>query len=117
MIGGVCDRLGMEAQRLPATQSGGEALYEAIETSDFAIIDLTHKRPGLAEEIEVTGHEMAPEFVLLIARTGSARPPEIESRVVHFYADKGDLRALVERHLNAMVDAWHEGGESDDDGE
>ena len=117
MIGGVCDRLGMEAQRLPAKGGGSEALYEALETSDFAIIDVSHKRPGLAQELEVASHELPPEFSVLIARTGSARLPEIENRVVNFYADKGDLRALVERHLNAMVDAWHEGGEADDDGE
>ena len=115
VIAGVCDRLGLEAQRLPAKQSGSEALYEAVETSDFAIIDVSHKRPGLAEEIEVTGHEIAPEFVVLIARTGSPRPPEIENREINFYADKGDLRALVERHLNAMIDAWHEGGGGDED--
>lgn len=114
VISGVCDRLGMEAQRLP---KGGptEALYEAVETSDFAIIDVTHKRPGLAEEMEVIDHEVAPEFVLVIAKTGSARPAEIEGREITFYADKGDLRAVVERHLNAMIDAWHEEGEGDED--
>ncbi len=111
IIGGVCDRLGMEAQRLPSKGGGTEALYEAVETSDFAIIDVTHKRPGLAQELEIIGRELPPEFMVLIARTGSPRLPEIENREVNFYGDKGDLRALVERHLNAMVDAWHEGGE------
>ena len=115
VIGGVCDRLELEAQRLPAKGGGREALYEAVETSDFAIIDVSNKRPGLAEELEVTGHELDPAFVLLIARTGSARPPEIEDRTINFYADKGDLRAIVERHLNAMIDAWHEGGQGDGD--
>lgn len=121
VIAGVCDRLGLEAVRLSGKQGGGggsEALFEAVETSDFAIIDVSGKRPGLAEEIEVTDHEMDPAFVLLIARTGSPRLPEIEregpgggARTINFYADKGDLRALIERHLNAMIDAWHEGGE------
>lgn len=114
-IAGVCDRLGLEAQRLPAKGAGTEALFEAVETSDFAIIDLSSKRPSLAQEIECVDHEIAPEFILLIAKTGSPRLPEVEGRVINFYADKGDLRAVVERHLNAMIDAWHEGGESDGD--
>ncbi len=114
IVAGVCDRLGMDAQRLSGKNSGSEALYEAVETSDFAIIDVSTKRPSLAEELEVVGHELDPAFVLFIARTGSPRLPEIEGRAVNFYADKGDLRAVVERHLNSMIDAWHEGAVDDE---
>jgi hypothetical protein len=117
VIAGVCDRLEIEAQRLPSKGGGSEALYEAVETSDFAIIDVSSKRPSLAAELECVDHEIAPEFIVLIARTGSPKLAEVENRIVHFYGDKGDLRALVERHLNSMIDAWHEGGadEGDDD--
>ncbi|HMN40537.1 MAG TPA: hypothetical protein PKE29_06790 [Phycisphaerales bacterium] len=114
VIAGVCDRLGMDAQRVSGKQAGAEALYEAIETSDFAIIDASGKRPSLAEELDVVGHELDPAFVLLIARAGSPRLPELEGRTIHSYADKGDLRAVVERHLNTMIDAWHEGAVEDD---
>lgn len=119
VIAGVCDRLEIEAQRLPSKGAGTEALYEAVETSDFAIIDVSTKRPSLAAELECVDHEIAPEFIVLIARTGSPKLPEIENRIVHSYADKGDLRALVERHMNAMIDAWHEGmvDDGDDDEE
>ena len=117
VIAGVADRLGLEAQRLSGKNAGTEALYEAVETSDFAIIDVSSKRPSLAEELEVTGHELDAAFVLFIARTGSPKLPEVEGRTINFYADKGDLRALVERHLNTMVDAWHEGGEAETDDE
>jgi hypothetical protein len=116
IIAGACDRLGMDAQRL-GKNAGTEALYEGIETSDFAIIDVSSKRPSLGEELEVISHELDPAFVLFIAKTGSPRLPEVEGRVVNFYADKGDLRAMVERHLNTMIDAWHESGGSDEEDE
>ncbi len=114
MIAGVCDRLELDTQRLPKG-GGQQALCEGIETSDFAIIDVSHKRLSLAEELNVADHEIHPSFILLIARTGSPRLPELENRTVHNYADPGDLRALIERHLNTMIDAWHEEGEQDDD--
>lgn len=116
VINGVCDRLELDAQRMPRG-GGRQALYEGIETSDFAIIDVSHKRPSLAEELHVAEHEIHPSFILLIARTGSPRLPELENRAVHNYADPGDLRALIERHLNTMIDAWHEGGDMDGDEE
>jgi hypothetical protein len=116
IIAGACDRLGMDAQRLPKS-AGTEAIYEAVETSDFAIIDLSSKRPTLAQELEVIGHEIDPAFVLYIAKTGSPKLPEFEGREINFYADKGDLRAMIERHLNTMIDAWHEGEGGDGDEE
>jgi hypothetical protein len=122
IISGVCDRLSLEPLRVSAdrplgTPKGDEAVREFLEAADFAIIDLSHKRPTLAREVAMVEAEFDAVFILLAAKTGTPLPAAIEDKKIAYYADKGDLRAIVERQLNAMTDAWHEMEEEDEDEE
>jgi len=124
VISGVCDRLSLEALRAPTdpkqaigTPAGNEAVKDLLDAADFAIIDLSHKRPTLAREISMAEAEFDAVFILLVAKTGTPLPAAIEDKTIIHYADKGDLRAVVEKHLNAMVDAWHETEEDEDEEE
>ncbi len=111
-IAKVCERLGLEAQRLP-NRGNPEILRDLIDTSDFAILDVSAKRQSLALELDMLTRELSPEFYLLIAKAGALpanHPPELEGRAITTYSDMGDLRVLIERTLNTMIDAWHEGG-------
>lgn len=122
VISGVCDRLGLEPLRVSAdrpigTPKGDEAARELLDAADFAILDLSAKRPTMAREVTMAEAEFDAEFILLVAKTGTPLAAAIEDKNVVFYADKGDLRAIVERQLNAMTDAWHESEDEDDDDE
>jgi hypothetical protein len=114
VIAGVCDRLELDALRARPGQSvgsrgGDEAIQELLDAADFAILDVSQKRATLAQEIALLDREFDPAFIVLIAKAPPPRLPDLEGREISVYADKGDLRAVVERHLNAMIDAWHEG--------
>ncbi len=124
-ISNVCERLDLDAMRAHPDQivgspAGDEVVNALLDDADFAIIDLTHERPSVAHEIGLADGAIDRAFILLLAKEGTPRFANIQGRTINYYSNLGELWAIVERQLNAMIDLWHECEEEsdeDDDGE
>jgi len=72
---------------------------------DFAVIDLSHERPSVAHEIGLCDREFDRDFILLMARTGTPRFGNIQTRIVNYYATLDELRRIMQRQLRMMCEA------------
>ena len=116
----VCREHDMIANRVHQTQVAGspnidEAIQFYLDRCDMVIVDLTHERPCVAHEIGLCDAEFDRSLILLIARQGTPRFGNIQSRMVNYYADEHELRTILETQLPLMIDAWCELQESDED--
>lgn len=112
-IKNVCRDLELTAFRAEPNQLSGrmplhEVVQMLVDDANFAILDLTYDRPTLAHEIAICDREFASEFILQIAKEGAPPPPAAEGRLITTYRDAEDLRRIVQRQLNQMIDAWNE---------
>lgn len=113
-IRNVCRDLDLTAFRAePQHLSGRMPLHQVVQMlvddANFAILDLTYDRPTLAHEIAICDREFAGEFVLQIAKDGARLPSAAEGRMITTYRDPEELRMIVRRQLNQMIDEWNEG--------
>lgn len=109
----VCRDLDLTAFRAEANQLSGrmplhQVVQMLVDDANFAILDLTYDRPTLGHELAICDREFASEFVLQIAKEGVPTPSAAEGRLITTYRDGEDLRRIVQRQLNQMIDAWNE---------
>lgn len=110
----VCADVGLtafraEQQHLSGRMPPHQVVQMLVDDANFAILDVTYDRPTLVHEITICDREFAPEFVLQIAKDAAPLPPITEGRTITTYRDPEELRMIVRRQLNQMIDAWNEG--------
>lgn len=115
-----CKAFDLTARRAHQNQFPGspgidEAIEALVDHCDFAVIDLTHERPSVAHEIGLCDREFHRTFILLIAKTGTPRFGNIQSRMVNYYDDLDHLRRIMTRQLRLMCDAWEQIGDDEED--
>ncbi|MBL8875024.1 MAG: hypothetical protein JNM86_04430 [Phycisphaerae bacterium] len=120
LINEVCEDYDLQALRAHAEQVIGsptidEVIHDLLDEVDFAIFDLTHERPSVAHEIGMADRELGSGFILLVARDKTPRYANIQGRIVNYYRDLEDLRTILDRQLEAMIDAWIALGDEDGD--
>jgi hypothetical protein len=82
-----------------------EDITQLIYDAEFIICDLTHERPNVYYELgfaHAAGNQ--PLDILLIAREGTQLHFDIAGYRVRYYRNGSDLRSIVKRDLDAMIE-------------
>jgi hypothetical protein len=115
-----CENFDLTAWRAHQTQFAGspsidDVVAKLVDVCDMAVIDLTHERPSVAHEIGMCDREFDRALILFVAKAGTPRFANIESRLVNYYADAADLQRILARQLTMMCEAWERLQDLEDD--
>ncbi len=119
----VCKHFDVVPQRAHVEEFPGsysiEAIIEAlVDRCDFAIIDLTYERPSVAHEIGLCDREFDKGLIVFIAKAGTPRFGNIQSRGVVYYDSPEDLEKKLRKKVEMALDILEsEDDEADEDEE